>query len=1313
MKKLSHFCHYLNVIVFYLKYDLIKKQRDFKIGLISIFLVVFFLTLLFNAIQLIPCIFIKLSEEQNSEIDLILTPYLKHKNIESKTSGFDSFFFNKETSLYSNTTNSNLKINFLNYYEIKEKLSNLSFIEGISPRWFFIGKAVNNNNDKNESIEFNTNIIVLDSSMENNIGIGRELNLPELKVNECYISNTLSNALKVNSEDQIQMEIKLFDLLKAFSDDLIKSQNKEESIFKSFYTKDKENMNQNVRNKAMGFNGILRDYYEKEDDIDNINIVNKMNFNPNKDFKLESNLNDNKKNKKSENNIFSFGPLKHIFVTIVNEYINNIVVDYIDKSINLLNQYLPNKISYNNLYSFAIRKNDLLLILKNIPYSGNLINTLFSNNTNLDKTKLNSDDAFKNILILILRKIIVYNKKYDIIYFNRDLLNDLSSGNLTSFIENNIDYDSLLNEDNVISENITQYFNIKLNLTIKEKIKSTDGKWPNIFGNVLAIDSKHIRDYLYLNIKRIMDDILKALHLENVDKIIWKNIDSYIRDFDINNYTLTINAIFKDKFKVYKKDIKKIRHYISKITEDITTSLGLNFKVNIQMPIYEIINGYNSVKIFLRNILFGIMFFLWILSFLLVNSLMSGNVDERTYEFGMMRALGFKKDNLISLIILKGIFFSIPGVIFGLTTSYITNSYIAFLLNWYSGLVMPFFLSKINLLFGIICGISIPLVSSFIPIKKSLNKNLRDSLTLFNNKKIGDIFISMIKLEKMGISPTALIASITLIIIGLLTYYVVPFSYYQRNLSVFLFIMLCILISMVIGLIIVSLLLVPNIHKILLKIIMLISFKDKKFHLIILKNMDGHKRRNRQISLMFIIAVGFLVFSGSTLNLVVDFVEEFSQKLIGGDFSIYTMDKNKPNITLDEISINSYLKNISKNYPDLIRNYSYNTYNLREMMSAYGFDLTPKIGALNGYPLMQKDISGISEAYIDSSNKFLYSFKEYDKKLNKSYTDDKIDVVKMLNNNKDIPYLLQKKNITFIHPQNKDSYYLNILKNFQLNIIAAEGIKKRLAINTNNPAQLKILEFPEHSIPCKVVGLVSKLPGTFTYSSYAFLARVSYIYISNEQMKQLVDIESQIYNINFMNLSNVTVDGLRKKRIILKFKDNAPNELKKMVFFAMNNYLEGINTYNAQVIDITDITQNIKIVIEYLLLVIGIIAFILSFFLIWISFYSNIKENIAEYGIMRSIGLTKVQNIRIYLYEATTIILTSIIIGTIIGIIISCLLILQFDIFMELPFILNFPYKFYFILIIMGLLFGLLGSYYPIYAINTINLVKIMKGFNE
>jgi len=706
------------------------------------------------------------------------------------------------------------------------------------------------------------------------------------------------------------------------------------------------------------------------------------------------------------------------------------------------------------------------------------------------------------------------------------------------------------------------------------------------------------------------------------------------------------------------------------------------------------------------------MFFLWLISIILVNSLMSGNVDERTYEFGMMRALGFQKDNLILLIFFKGIIFAVPGIFLGLSTSYIINNYIAFLFNWYSGLVMPFSLSTVNILFGIICGISIPLVSSIYPIRKSLNNNLRDSLTLFNNKKIGDIMVSMIKLEKLGISTSTLIASITLIIIGLLTYYAIPFCFYQNNLFVFSFIMLVVLILMVFGLIFLSFLLVPIINKILLKIILFFSFKDRKFHLIILRNIDSHKRRDRQISLMFIVAISFLVFSGCTLNLVVDCVEEISKKFIGGDFSIYAFGHNKPNITLDEISINSYLKNISKNYPDLIKDYAYNTYSLKEIMSAYDLSFRNKLSSFNGYPLIEKDIAGIDKSYIESSYSFLYSVTEYDKKINKSYTNGKIDIVKMLYNNRNIPSILQEKNITFIHPLNKKLNYLNILKNFQINIFESEGIKKLIGINTNNPAQLRILQSPEHSIPCKIVGFASKLPGSYAYSSYEFLSRQTFSYTSNEEMKKLVDIESQIYNINLMNLSNVTVDGVRKRRIILKFNDNASKELREMVFFAMNNYLEGLNTFNAQVIDITNISEEVKVVVEYIILVMGIIAFILSFFLIWISFYSNIRENIAEYGIMRSIGITKIQNIRIYLYEASTIVITSIIIGSILGIFISCSLILQFDLFLELPFILNFPYKLYFILVIIGLFLGLLGSYYPIYDVNKLSLVKIMKGLN-
>ena len=227
------------------------------------------------------------------------------------------------------------------------------------------------------------------------------------------------------------------------------------------------------------------------------------------------------------------------------------------------------------------------------------------------------------------------------------------------------------------------------------------------------------------------------------------------------------------------------------------------------------------------------------------------------------------------------------------------------------------------------------------------------------------------------------------------------------------------------------------------------------------------------------------------------------------------------------------------------------------------------------------------------------------------------------------------------------------------------------------------------------------------------MSRSTYIYTSVEQLKKLIDLEANLFNFKIQDLSNVTVDGIRKKRFILKYRDNPNKELKDMVYFGMLNYLEDLIIYPIQLDEIMNTVINIKNVIEYIFLVLGIISLILSFFLIWTSFYNNIRENISEYGIMRSIGVNKSQSVRIYLYEAAVIIIASTIVGTILGIIISSSIIFQFDIFFELPFTFNFPFKVYFILILFGIFLGLLGSYYPIYDVNKINLVKIMKGFNE
>ena len=1324
---------YSNLIVTinYLKSDLIKKQRAFKIGLISIFLVVFFLTLLLNAIELCSCIFIKLSEEQTGEIDLIFTPYLSSRSVANQKSGFDSFFYNK-TQENRNQTFSFDNLNFLNFYDVEKKLENLSYIEGVAPRWIISGHA--KKVEDGDNADFRTNIFILESTKENNIGIGRELYLPELKENECYVSTTLSDALKLGIGDQLEMKISLSELLQAYSSgEQGSEEDEDEPINKNQqkYQRRDNNHNHYHRHKSpyiiKRFNGILKDENDTNEenlfngsDIFNITeFFTNFYFNPENDDKMFK----DKNYKTMKKFLIKSNPIKQILDNYIKKYINKNINSQINKIIKNINQILPYKFNISDLVNFSIKKSHLTNpILRQSPYIKSLTNILFpeefKENKNQKKSKPNQkkeDIIAQNIINSIIRQVFIYNKTTDLIHINQNIINMLKTGKVPLSFNYDIDYESILNQidPSSIFDNITQFINFKLNLTIRETIKSTGGKWPSASGNVIAMDSKHVTKYLYSNAERIVDEIVKALDIEQMRDFIWNYINNYLTGFDINNYALTVNAIFKDKFDIYKKDQKSMRHYISDIAGQITTLLGENYQVNIQAPIYQIMSTVEVAKLFLQDIFIGIMFFLWILCVLLVYSLMLGNVDERTYEFGMMRSLGFKKNNLISLIILQGFIFAVPGTILGLTTAYIANNFVAFLFNWYSALVMPFFLSTFNIIFGIFVGLSIPLISSYFPIKKSLEDNLRETLAIFN-KKIGDIVVSIIKLENLGVSPTTLIAAITLIVIGLLTYYLAPMSFLLLNSQLFLFIMIAILITMLLGLIILTQLIVPYLQKFILKIIMLISCKDRNLHLIVLKNLEGHKRRDQQVSIMFMVALGFVIFSGCTLNLVVDFVEVLAKGLIGGDFSVYVTDRNAINITLNEIGINNYLNNIKKNYPDLIQNHAYASWTLNELIATDSYYLRSRIASLSGYPIMNRNVRSLDKNFLDSTYTSLYTLSEYDKKLNISrIRNNLIDINKMLYENPNIPYLLEGKNDSFIFPQSNNRRIPNLISDFQLSLFAAEGIRKLAAIGVENPAQLAFTNINPHSIPGKVIGMVSKLPGVATYSSYSSISRRSEVYISMDQMRKLIDIERQIYMIDIGNVTNKTVDGVRKRQMILKYNDNASKELKDMVFFAMNNYIGGLNCFTIQLDDVIEISQKVKKIIGYIFLVLGIIALVLSFFLIWTSFYSNIRENIAEYGIMRSIGVTKAQSVRIYLYEAATIILTSIVIGTFIGIVISSSLILQFDVFLELPFVFNFPYELYFILITIGLGLGLLGSYYPTYAVNTLSLVKIMKGFNE
>jgi hypothetical protein len=133
---------------------------------------------------------------------------------------------------------------------------------------------------------------------------------------------------------------------------------------------------------------------------------------------------------------------------------------------------------------------------------------------------------------------------------------------------------------------------------------------------------------------------------------------------------------------------------------------------------------------------------------------------------------------------------------------------------------------------------------------------------------VNEITVKIKRLEEVGLSVNQLIVAVMLVFMGVLTYYVAPMSFLYGNYSLFFFILNFVLILMIIGMALVSILLLPYIEILLVKLFLLIGRKDKNLYKVVAKNLEGHSSRNTKTAIMFTVALSFLIFAGSTFELI-------------------------------------------------------------------------------------------------------------------------------------------------------------------------------------------------------------------------------------------------------------------------------------------------------------------------------------------------------------------------------------------------------------------------------------------------------------
>ena len=186
----------------YVHISAMRDRRRTVIGVSTVFIVVTFVAVLYNAVLRSPLIFLSLAESQVGEMDMIITPYVPH---------YDPLLdLEKQAEVLS-------KFEFFNATALDLELSALHTVTGTTPRWLLSGRAASQE-PREPSAAIDTTIIICDLQREAELNIGRGWQHRLLREGEAHVTSSLLYSLDVapNQGRRLNVDIGFGKLLNTF-----------------------------------------------------------------------------------------------------------------------------------------------------------------------------------------------------------------------------------------------------------------------------------------------------------------------------------------------------------------------------------------------------------------------------------------------------------------------------------------------------------------------------------------------------------------------------------------------------------------------------------------------------------------------------------------------------------------------------------------------------------------------------------------------------------------------------------------------------------------------------------------------------------------------------------------------------------------------------------------------------------------------------------------------------------------------------------------------------------------------------------------
>lgn len=265
-----------------------------------------------------------------------------------------------------------------------------------------------------------------------------------------------------------------------------------------------------------------------------------------------------------------------------------------------------------------------------------------------------------------------------------------------------------------------------------------------------------------------------------------------------------------------------------------------------------------------------------------------------------------------------------------------------------------------------------------------------------------------------------------------------------------------------------------------------------------------------------------------------------------------------------------------------------------------------------------------------------------------------------------------------------------------IDAVVSTGLLKAVSATIDTPLRLSIqlrhnnsAETTTLSYLVKVMASMNKASG-FSFGTFRSSAYGSNVIIPQSQyMEILRDCLTTSEEKTDAEIAALQIP-IQTAYILLQ-NDSIDEHARSSISDVIYTGIDSDSTYT-DMPDLIETVEDTVMVLDIFYIIFGVISIVLCFFVLWISFTANVRENGWEFGVLRSIGLTGWQTVRIYIYEALILVTSCAILGTIIGIGLAVVLTVQITLFSEMPFTYFFPTTLFVISIGLSLITAIFGS---------------------